>query len=64
MLKTQLFGTAFVIVMSSLMVLVFHMGILEVFILVVIDETLRFLLNGRKLIRIRKKAFSNMPSKL
>ena len=56
MMKTQLFGTVFVIVASSVMVMVFHMGILEIFILVVIDESLRFLLNNRKLIRIRKNA--------
>ena len=56
MMKTQLFGTVFVIVASSIMVMVFHMGILEIFILVVIDESLRFLLNSRKLIRIRKNA--------
>ena len=56
MLKTQLFGTAFIISLSSLMVLVFHMGIVEIFVLVVMDETLRFILNGWKLWRIRKKA--------
>ncbi len=55
MLKTQLFGTLFVIVASSIAVMVFHMGILEIFIIVVIDETLRFILNSRKLKRIRKK---------
>ncbi|MBO4902727.1 MAG: MATE family efflux transporter [Lachnospiraceae bacterium] len=55
MLKTQLIGTAFVIAGSSVLVLVFHRGILEIFILVVLDETLRFILNSRKLARIRKK---------
>ncbi len=55
MLKTQLFGTVFVIAASSVAVMVFHMGILEIFIVVVIDESLRFFLNCRKLIRIRKR---------
>ena len=56
MLKTQLFGTVFVIAASSVMVMIFHMGIMELFILVVIDESLRFILNSRKLIRIRKQS--------
>ncbi len=56
MLKTQLFGTAFIISLSTIMVLVFHMGIVEIFCLVVMDETLRFILNGWKLWRIRKTA--------
>ena len=55
MLKTQLFGTAFVIISSTIMVMVFHMGIIEIFILVAVDETLRFVLNDAKLRRIRKK---------
>ena len=54
MLKTQLFGTFFIIVMSSIMVLGLHLGILELFGLVVVDETLRFLLNNWKLRRIRR----------
>ncbi len=54
MLKTQLFGTAFVIISSTVMVLVLHMGIMEIFALVVIDESLRFILNYRKLSRIRR----------
>ena len=58
MLKTQLFGTVFVIVFSSIMVMVFHMGIIEIFCLVVADETVRFALNNRKLQKIRKKAES------
>ncbi len=53
MLKTQLFGTFFVIAMSTVMVLILHMGIVEIFGLVVLDETLRFILNSRKLIRIK-----------
>ena len=52
MLKTQLFGTAFVMVFSTVLVMVFHMGILAIFSLVVIDEVLRFILNGWKLHRI------------
>lgn len=55
MLKTQLFGTVFVVAASSLMVLVFHWGIIEIFIMVVVDETLRLVLNYWKLCRIRKK---------
>ena len=54
MLKTQLFGTFFIIVMSSIMVLGFHLGILELFGLVVVDETLRFILNNGKLRKIRR----------
>ena len=54
MLKTQIFGTFFVVTVSSIMVMVFHMGIMEIFGLVVVDETLRFLLNNWKLRRIRK----------
>lgn len=56
MLKTQLFGTAFVIAMSSVIVLVLHRGIMEIFCLVVADETLRFILNSWKLRRINKSA--------
>ncbi|MBO4336940.1 MAG: MATE family efflux transporter [Lachnospiraceae bacterium] len=56
MLKTQLFGTAFVVGASSLLVMVFHRGIVEIFCLVVVDETLRFLLNSWKLRRIRRQA--------
>lgn len=52
MMKTQLLGTAFVIAASSAMVMVFHMGIKELFGLVVADETLRFILNRWKLKRI------------
>ena len=54
MLKTQLFGTAFIICASSVMVMVFHMGIREIFCLVVADETLRFILNNCKLWHISK----------
>ena len=54
MLKTQLFGTAFVMVFSTVLVMVFHMGILAIFSLVVIDEVLRFILNGWKLHRISR----------
>ena len=55
MLKTQLFGTTFVIIMSSVMVLGLHLGIMEIFGLVVVDETLRVILNYWKLRRISKK---------
>lgn len=54
MLGTQLFGTVFVIGMSSVMVMIFHMGILEIFVLVVIDESIRFILNSWKLRRIKR----------
>ncbi len=54
MLKTQLFGTAFIVSMSTIMVMVFHMGIMEIFCLVVVDETLRYLINNWKLQRIRR----------
>ena len=56
MLKTQIFGTILVITASTVMVMVFHMGIMELFILVVIDESVRFFLNSRKLIRIKKSS--------
>ncbi len=55
MLKTQLFGTVFVIAVSSVIVMKFHMGIMAIFVVVVIDETLRFILNAGKLRRIRAK---------
>ncbi len=55
MLKTQAFGTVFIIGMSSLMVLVFHMGIMEIFMLVVADEMIRFILNAWKLRRVTKR---------
>ena len=52
MLKTQLFGTVFVIAASTIIVMKFHMGIMEIFIMVVADETIRFILNYAKLRRI------------
>ena len=55
MFKTQLFGTFCVIAMSSVLVMVFHKGIMELFILVVVDESLRLILNFWKLRRIRQK---------
>ena len=58
MLKTQIFGTIFIVGLSSVLVLVFHMGILELFILVVFDETIRFALNFAKLRRIRSRRTS------
>lgn len=54
MLLTQIFGTAFIIICSSIMVLIFHMGIVEIFCLVVVDETLRCLINFWKLRHITK----------
>ncbi|MBR5376520.1 MAG: MATE family efflux transporter [Lachnospiraceae bacterium] len=53
MLKTQLFGTAFVIIFSTVLVMGFHQGIIGIFCLVVVDETLRFALNRWKLIKIK-----------
>ena len=58
MLMTQLFGTVFVISASSVMILILHMGIVEIFVMVVVDETLRIILNYWKLCRIRRKAKS------
>lgn len=55
MLKTQLFGTVFVIAASTVMVMKLNMGIMEIFVLVVVDETLRFILNNAKLRRIRRE---------
>lgn len=53
MLKTQLFGTVFVILASTIMVTQLHMGIIEIFILVVVDESLRFVFNSGRLRRIK-----------
>lgn len=55
MLFTQIFGTVFIILSSSILVLVLHMGIVQIFILVVVDETLRCLINFWKLKHITKK---------
>ena len=55
MLLTQLFGTVFVVAASSVMVVVFHWGIVEIFVMVVMDETLRVIINYWKLCRIRKQ---------
>ena len=59
MLKTQTFGTLFIAGMSSLMVLVFHMGIMEIFMLVVADEVIRFIFNSIKLRRTTKAKGGN-----
>ena len=64
MLKTQLFGTAFVVIGSTILVMVFHRGIIEIFCLVVADETVRFLLNNWKLRKIRKDALCVIPEKI
>ena len=55
MLKTQLFGTAFVVICSTVLVMVLHMGIISIFCLVVADETVRFIINSRKLYLIKKE---------
>lgn len=54
MLGTQIFGTIFVIGMSAVMVLVFHMGIGPLFWLVVADEAIRCTINSWKLGRITR----------
>ena len=56
MLLTQLFGTIFIVASSSIAVLIMHRGIVEIFCLVVADETIRFILNGWKLRQIKRKA--------
>lgn len=58
MLKTQLLGTAIVIGLSTLLVLGFHKGIMELFCVVVADETIRFILNYIHLRKIKKTALS------
>ena len=55
MLFTQLIGTAFVIGMSSILVLLLNQGIAMLFGLVVADETLRCVINTWKLKKISKK---------
>ncbi len=52
MLKTQIFGTVFVVSVSAILVLVLHMGMIGLFWLVVADETLRSLLNFWKLRKV------------
>lgn len=52
MLKTQIFGTVFVISVSAILVLGLHAGMLGIFWLVVADETLRSLLNLWRLNRV------------
>ncbi|MCR5128454.1 MAG: MATE family efflux transporter [Lachnospiraceae bacterium] len=64
MLKTQLFGTAFVVIGSTILVTVFHMGIIQIFCLVVADETVRFVLNNWKLQKIRKDALRVIPERI
>lgn len=49
MLFTQCFGTVFIIVGSWLLVTVFNLGISSLFILIVIDESVRSLINFLKL---------------
>lgn len=55
MLKTQIFGTIFIITFSALIVLVFHGGMVEIFCLIVADETIRSFLNLWKLRKETKK---------
>lgn len=55
MLKTQIFGTIFVISVSAILVLGLHVGMLGIFWLVVVDETIRSLLNLWKLMKETKK---------
>ncbi|MDO5572584.1 MAG: MATE family efflux transporter [bacterium] len=60
MLKTQIFGTVFVISVSAILVLVLHVGMLGIFWLVVADETIRSLLNLWKLMKETKKNEENV----
>lgn len=52
MLKTQIFGTVFIVGFSSLLVIVLHKGIIELFCLVVADEAIRFAMN---FVKFKKK---------
>lgn len=58
MLGTQIFGTIFVIGISSILVIVFHLGIAALFCLVVADETIRCCINCYKLNRIKNRVSS------
>lgn len=55
MFGTQIFGTCFVISMASIMVFVLHLGMAELFCVVVADETIRASINYYKLRKISKK---------
>jgi Na+-driven multidrug efflux pump len=55
MLKTQMFGTVWVICMASLLVFVFRLQILGVFLAVLLDELTRAFINIAKLRRILKQ---------
>ena len=52
MLWTQIIGTVFIVITSSIFVLVFHMGMAQIFCIVVADETLRCVINYWKLTKI------------
>ena len=52
MLGTQIFGTAFVIIMSRVVVYLLHGGIAAIFVVVVADELIRAVINSFKLKRI------------
>ncbi len=52
MLGTQIFGTAFVIIMSRVVVYLLHGGIAAIFVVVVADEFIRAVINSFKLKRI------------
>lgn len=49
MFGTQIFGTIFIITMSSILVMGFNCGIAEIFCVVVADETIRVIMNSLKL---------------
>ena len=55
MLLTQIFGTIFIITMSSILVIGLNCGIAEIFCVVVADETLRIIMNSLKLRSIVNK---------
>ena len=62
MMLTQLFGTVFVISASTVLVMVLHRGIFEIFCMVVADETIRLIFNAGKLRRVIKNGFVSADS--
>ena len=54
MLGTQIFGTIFIVLSSTIIVRVLHRGIGTMFLLIVADETIRSFINGWKLRKISK----------
>jgi putative MATE family efflux protein len=56
MLMTQIFGTIFVIAMTSVMLFVFHLGIAGIFITILADEFIRAILNYRRFYKVKNLA--------